>query len=78
MNDQPTIVARYEDAQSAAGAHGFTLSVVRRENHVFVLADNGAAVRAFTDIAHVEDFLRGVEQERRNQAARKRRGASAQ
>lgn len=73
MNDQPAIVARYEDAKTAAGACGLQLSVAHRIDHVFVLADNGAAVRTFTDIAHVEDFLRGVEQERRSQAARKRR-----
>ena len=71
-NDQATVIARYEDAKTAAGAYGFRLSVERLTNHLFVLAENGATVRTFNDMAHIEDFLRGVDRQRSRRSARKR------
>lgn len=71
-NHHPSVVASYQDAKDAAAAYGYQLFVTCRAQPVFALAENGATLRTFTDIAHVEDWvcpggsdsLRGMERER--------------
>ncbi|ODS56447.1 MAG: hypothetical protein ABS36_08670 [Acidobacteria bacterium SCN 69-37] len=64
VNQQASVVARYEDAKATAGQLGLQLTVTRIRGGGFVLADTSEAVRSFADIAHVEHFLRGMQMER--------------
>ena len=64
INDEPSIVARYEDVKTAAGAYGFRLQVARRAQNLFVVMKDSETVCSCRAIAHIEDFLRGVQMER--------------
>jgi hypothetical protein len=72
INDEPSIVARYEDVKAAAGAYGFRLQVVRRAQNLFVLMKDSETVCSCRDIAHIEEFLRGVQLERDRRATKQR------
>jgi hypothetical protein len=58
---QPSVVACYEFAKTAAAARGLNLFVTHQPPHLFVLMESEITLGAFTDIADVEEFLRGAE-----------------
>ena len=71
-SQQASLIARYEDAKTTACLLGFHLNVTRLSNSRFILADKAETIKTFSDIAHVEHFLSGVQIERDARTAARR------
>jgi hypothetical protein len=58
--NEPAFIARYQDTKAAAALLGFRLTIVARQQHLFLLGADERPVFTSPSLTEIEDFLHAV------------------